>query len=94
MGIFDMGRRARNFSPGITEAALFAKTCASKFVIDNPKVEHTSNLKNYQRYLDEKLSQPKNSPRISPKSKSPALSPRFERGSVDLSVKDEKLKLD
>lgn len=62
-------RRGRNKSLAIDqidELQQMSQTCANKFVIDNPKFEHQVNLKNYQRYLDLKLSKPKLSPRESP----------------------------
>jgi hypothetical protein len=46
-------------------------------LVDNPKFEHYVGLKNYQRYLDERLSQPK---RESP-SPLPRSSPQLERNS-------------
>lgn len=61
-----------------SEIARFSQTSATKFLIDNPKTEHQINLKNYQKYLDDKLSRPKQSPtRQSPQGSSPR-SPRVE----------------
>lgn len=83
-------RRGRNKSPAVNQPddlQQMSQTCANKFVIDNPKVEHQLNLKNYQRYLDKKLSKPKlsPSPRESPQPTdvSPLRSPRQQCATVE-----------